>query len=308
MAARNVLIALGALALVLGLMLATFWLVRAPSSGGAARTAPQSEAILLAARPVPRGTLLRSEDMTWENRDAGKVAPGNIARSQTSETLFLGSVARRDFAAGEPLMATDLVKSGERAFLSGVLAPGDRAVAIAVDAPQSAAGLALPGDRVDVILTQNFGSETAGNGRKAVGETVLTNVRVIAVDQWLNTTAKPGGTDKRMGTTEAQMPRTITLEVSELEAERVLVAVQLGKVQFAVRALEGTDLSQGGGDNRPEPIWAYDVSPALGMLGRVSSAPPAMSAPPALPVVKSSAPAIRASSIEILHGSKSDIR
>jgi pilus assembly protein CpaB len=305
MAARNVLIALGALAFVLGLTLAAFWFVRSPSTGAAARTAPPPEAILLAARPIPRGTLLRPEDMTWENRKADKIGPGNIVRSQTSEMPFLGSVARRDFAAREPLTANDLVKSGERAFLSGVLAPGDRAIAIAVDAPQSAAGLALPGDRVDVILTQNFGSDTAGNGRKAVGETVLTNVRVIAVDQWLSTTAKRAGTDQKMGAAESQIPRTITLEVSELEAERVLVAVQLGKVQLAVRALEGPDLPQGSGDNRPAPIWASDVSPALEMLGRGSSAPPT---PPASPAMQARAPAIRTSSIEVLHGSKSDAR
>jgi pilus assembly protein CpaB len=306
MAARNFLIALGALALIVGLTLAAFWLVRAPSTGGPARTAPALEAILLAARPIPRGTLLRSEDMTWKNTEADKVAPGNIARSQTSEMQFLGSVARRDFAAGEPLAANGLVKSGERAFLSGVLAAGDRAVTIAVDAPQSAAGLALPGDRVDVILTQNFGSDTAGHGRKAVGETVLTNIRVIAVDQWLSTTAKPAAADQRLGSAEPQIPRTITLEVSELQAERVLVAVQLGKVQLAVRALEGADLPQGIGDNRPAPIWASDVSPALGMLGRASSVPATPPLPPA--AVKAIEPAIRNSSIEVLHGSKGDVR
>jgi pilus assembly protein CpaB len=305
MAARNFLIALGALALIVGLTLAAFWLVRAPPTGAAARTAPPLEAILLAARPIPRGTLLRSEDMTWKNTQADKVVPGNIARSQTSQMPFLGSVARRDYAAGEPLTADGLVKSGERAFLSGVLAPGDRAVAIAVDAPQSAAGLALPGDRVDVILTQNFGSDTAVDGRKAVGETVLTNIRVIAVDQWLSTTAKPTATGQRMGSTESQIPRTITLEVSELEAERVLVAVQLGKVQLAVRALEGTDLPQGLGENRPAPIWASDVSPALGMFGRASSVP---AAPPPSPAVKALEPTIRSSSIEVLHGSKGDVR
>jgi pilus assembly protein CpaB len=187
-ALRNFLIAAGCIALLAGLTLAIIWISRAPATpgGGSSAGAP---GILVAARPLAGGTLLQPMDMMWKPVAAIGAPVGAIVRSPATESAFQGAVTRRGYAAGEALTESGLVKSGDRAFLAAVLTPGSRAVSIAVDAPQSVAGLVLPGDRVDLILTQNFGTEAADPGRKSVGETVLRNIRVLAVDQWLMTIA-----------------------------------------------------------------------------------------------------------------------
>jgi pilus assembly protein CpaB len=309
---RNVLLAVGALALLAGLTLVAFWLMRPHAPEQAAKV--PSAAILVAARPIAAGTLLRSEDLSWKEIKPEAIAPNNIARdpaAPASEMPYGGAVTRSDFAAGEALDPAALVKASDRGFLAAVLSPGARAVSIAVDAPQSAAGLALPGDRVDLILTQSFGPEIADTQRKAVGETVLTDVRVIAVDQLLSGVPKPNVVEQRVASADTSHgPRTVTLEVSEREAERVLVAVQLGKVQLSVRALAGSGALQAQADLAP--IWAADVSPALRELGRRSQAseaslpargPVRQTRDAAQPASAITTPASRAT-IEVMHGSK----
>jgi pilus assembly protein CpaB len=316
MALRNLLISLGILALVAGVAVAALWFVRSPTAVETARPVAPSPAILVAARPIASGTLLRSEDLAWKDIQAGAIAPDDVLRSPDSETEFLGAVARRDFLAGDPLIANALVKSGDRGFLAAALSPGKRAVSIAVDGPESDGGLVQPGDRVDLILTQSFGVETANSEHKTVGEIVLTDLRVIAVDQWLSTVAKPIAAEKRVGNPDSQLPRTVTLEVSDVQAERVQVAVQLGKIQLSVRALEGSGSEPAPPTPATAPVWAFDVSPALRMLALAHEAPAPVAvlaeppvaaattmAPPSAVAV--TPPKIR-TPIEVMHGSKTE--
>jgi pilus assembly protein CpaB len=303
---RNILIVVGCIALLAGLTLATLWFTRAPVAAGSASQAAPPSGILVAARPLADGTLLQPADTAWKEIPAGTEAAGSIVRSPATETAFHGAVTRRDFSAGEALIESALVKAGDRTFLSAVLSPGSRAVSVAVDAPQSVAGLVLPGDRVDVILTQNFGTDPADPGRKAVGETVLKNIRVIAVDQWLNTIAKPTIKDQHVGAANADIPATITLEVNDSQAERLLVAVQIGKIQLAVRALEGSGAAQLAASRAEPPMWAADVSPALHNLGR--DVPQSSSTPVQQGVVYSPRSQRSRESIEVMHGPKTEIR
>jgi pilus assembly protein CpaB len=284
------------------LALTTIWISRAPAKPDAARQAPIPAGILVASRSLAGGTLLRPTDMAWKPAPSSGAAPGAIVRSPATENAFQGAVTRRDFAAGDALTEGDLVKAGDRLFLAAVLMPGSRAVSIAVDAPQSVAGLVLPGDRVDLILTQSFGTDAADPGHKSVGETVLRNIRVVAVDQWLMTIAKPATKDQRMGAANPQIPGAITLEVTEPQAERVLVAIQLGKVQLAVRALESVDVATAALAPAETPTWAADVSPALRLLGRQAAPMNPVGAPP-----RSATAGYSRSSIEVMHGSKTDI-
>ncbi len=184
-------------------------------------------------------------------------------RGQVHESEFLGAVARRDFGLGEPLVASDFVKPNERGFLAAVLKPGTRAVSITVDASQSSSGLMLPGDRIDVILMQSFG-DTAEPSRKEVAETVLADVRAIAVDQSLSAAVRAAPAERRVGSPESQLPKTVTLEVTPRQAEALLVASQLGRLGVSVRALEGSGVSEAG--TGAGPTWASDVSPALKQL------------------------------------------
>jgi pilus assembly protein CpaB len=270
---RNLLLVLGGLTLLAGLALSVVWLSQT-SRGPTTEPPPTVQpAILVAARPIVTGTLLREEDIAWQDTVPTGIRPGYLARGQIQTTDFLGAVARRDFSAGEPLIASDLVKPHERGFLAAVLRPGTRAVSMSADASQSASGLILPGDHVDVILIQSFGDSVTDPARKLVGETVLVDVRAVAVDQSLNAATRATLPERRVGSPESQLPKTVTLELSPRQAEVLLVAGQLGRLGVSVRALQGSGLATVGSNEGTAPIWASDVSPALKELGRPPQSP-----------------------------------
>ena len=290
----NLLLAVGALALLAGTAIVVLRIMH--TSGVERAREAQKPAILVAAHAIESGSLLRPEDTVWKETDAANIAPGDVMRGRVAISDYTGAVVRRAFASGEPLAAGAIVKPNERGFLAAVLAPGDRAVTITVGASESASGLVLPGDYVDVILTQNFDSYTTDPARKTVGETVLHNVRVIAVDQRL--TSAPASQQSmgplNMTTSNAsRVPKTITLEVNEEQAQRLMVAISLGHIDLSLRALQTSA-------TRPalsEPTWASDVSPALGELTRRE---PAHEAP------ARSGQAEPAVSVRIMRGSKTE--
>lgn len=264
MSVRKFLLFLGVAFVIAGMWLAVLWINRITTP--AVQTARQEQAgpaLLTALHALPSGTLLREGDFAWKEIAPGQMRPGALMRGTTSETEFLGAITRRDFAEGEPLIGSELVKPSDRRFLAAVLRAGQRAVSISVDAPQTASGLVLPGDYVDVILTQNFGDNLANIAHRSSGETVLRNVRVVAIDQSLGAPAKPPGAAVTPAT-EQRVPKTITLEVNEQQAKRLFVATQLGKLQLAVRPLEGAGAAVIIEERLQQaPLWASDVSRAI---------------------------------------------
>jgi pilus assembly protein CpaB len=258
-------------------------------SGGTAEAAPApvvlGAAIMVAARPVSAGTLLRAEDVRWQDWSAGGVPSGYFNRANVSSDAVLGSVARRNFSPDEPLIQGQIVSPGDRGFLAAVLTPGNRAVAVAVDAVSAASGLIWPGDRIDLILTQTFEHDDTKPSQKAVGETVLSDLRVLAIDQHLKE-AVSGQSDPA----ELHVPRTVTLEATSRQAEMIAVASGLGRLALALRSL-ATDA---GADTAGKviPTWAADVSPALALQKPATH-------PVAVPPAAASAPA----GVQILRGS-----
>ena len=284
---RNILLGLGMLAMIAGVALGVIWL-REPGPQVAEQQeqppAPR-QSILVANRAITTGTLLAASDMRWKEVTANQSLPVDaMVRGQVSESDFVGSVSRRGFSAGEPLTQSDLVKPDQGGFLAAVLAPAMRAVSVTVGAAESVAGLVAPGDRVDVILTQNFNDSLVSPPRKSVGETVLHDVRVIAVDQALSGAiqAKQQPAPPTVGA-EGRIPRTVTLEVTEQQAEKLLVAMNLGKIELSMRpfATPGTEtVPLAEGSATPTPTWASDVSPALksvdrGAQSQMNGRPPA---------------------------------
>ena len=258
---RNLLLALGAVASLAGLVLLGLWL-RQPTDN--AKPVIATVEVLVAARPLAIGTLLGANDIAWKAISEDVVPPESIVRGGAGDTELLGSLVQRAVAGGQPLPQSALLRPSDRGFLSAILRPNYRAVSIAVDAPQSASGLLRPGDHVDIILTQNFGDLSPNPGHRSVGETVLRDIRIVAVDQSLSpavtaTALAPSGTN-----VEPRIPKTITLEVSGPDAEKLLLAVQLGKVEAAVRPIEAEQA--GAVQATPAPTWASDVSPALGTM------------------------------------------
>ncbi len=210
--------------------------------------------LLTAARPLRAGALLKPEDIAVEQRQAKDVPAGARIDSQAARSELLGALVRRNLAKGEVLMSADALNPGDRGFLAAVLGSGMRAVTVGVDAVSGLAGLVWPGDRVDLILTQSQDGAGVPPARRISGETVLHDVRVLAIDRQLI----QGATSE---SPESQAARTVTLEVTPSEAERVVVAARLGHLSLAVVAVaQETAASPRQGNG---VTWGGDVSSAL---------------------------------------------
>jgi pilus assembly protein CpaB len=188
--------------------------------------------VIAAAREVRAGSLLQPADLTSTDLDATRLPTGAMADVADARERLVGAMLRRSLGERDAVLIEDVLRPGDRGFLAAVLAPGTRAVSVGVDAVSGAAGLIWPGDRVDVILTQTLDAPDQAAGRRVAGETVLGDVRVIAVDQLL----VQGGQASNILDGHAPSSRTITLEVSPRDAERIAVATRLGKLQVVLLA------------------------------------------------------------------------
>ena len=255
MVLRVVFFALMALGLV-GFGTVAWISTRPPAHAAEAPVAPpQKITVLAAARVIHAGTLLRPEDLVGKEFPRNEVGPDAMADTPEARRQLSGAMVRRGFGAGELVHPTDVMHPGDHGFLAAVLLPGMRALTVGVDAITGTAGLIWPGDRVDLILTQVMPDAATAPGRRVAAETVLTDVRVIAIDQQLVQGAAPGSTE--------QPARTVTLEVNREEAERVSVATRLGPLSLAVRSAD-TAAGKPVIGTPKGTVWASDVSAALG--------------------------------------------
>lgn len=234
----------------------------------AAAPAVVMESILVAGRDLQAGSLLKPDDIGTVQVPHDKVPDGASLDTSLNRHQFAGAMIRRRVPAGDLLLGRELLRPGDHGFLAAVLSSGMRAVTIGVDAITGSAGLIWPGDRIDVLLTHQLDDPSRPVGRRIAAETVLSNVRVIAIDQQLVQGAAPGSN-------EAKQATTVTLEVTGQQSERVSVASRLGRLSLVVRAAQmieepGADAhndAPGGptpeGPPRAAITWAGDVSPAL---------------------------------------------
>lgn len=233
------------------------WISTRPPAAAAEVPAgpPQKVMVLTAAHAIHAGTLLRPEDLVGKEMPRSEAGPDATLDTPEIRRELSGAMVRRGFGAGEPVHPADVMHPGDHGFLAAVLLPGMRALTVGVDAITGTAGLIWPGDRVDLILTQVLPDSSGPPGRRVAAETVLTDVRVIAIDQQLVQGAAPGSTD--------QPARTVTLEVNRQQAERVSVATRLGRLSLAVRS---ADIAHGtpSAGTPSGTVWASDVSAALG--------------------------------------------
>ena len=228
--------------------------VMAPSPASA--PAPLQLSYRVAAHALPAGTLTRDEDFTVKPIAAASLPPGAITESPEARADLRGALVRNWIESGQPITAADVLRPRDRGFTASVLASGSRAIAIGVDPVTGVAGLIWPGDHVDVILTQTLGDKTP-IAQRVMSETVLTNVRVIAIDQEISQGAPAGAA------VAGKLARTVTLQVDPDQAEKLAVAQNLGKLQLTIRPAADAParamLSQ--------TTFGGDVSPALSRSG-----------------------------------------
>jgi pilus assembly protein CpaB len=204
---------------------------------GVAVPAPVNVYLLAAAHTLRPGVLLKPDDLTTATIDQSAVPPGALIDTPTARAELLGAMLRRTVIGGEVLLPMHVMRAGERGFLAAVLGPGMRATTVGVDAVTGTAGLIWPGDHVDLILTETLDDPGMPMGRRIAGETVLHNIRVIAIDQEL----MQGAASTPAPTNGAAQSRTVTLEVSPNNAERVAVATRLGHLSLVVISADMPD-------------------------------------------------------------------
>jgi pilus assembly protein CpaB len=213
---------------------------------------------LVAAHPLPAGTLARDEDFAVRS---GGAPSGAIADTPDARAGLRGSLVRRFLDVGAPVTSDDILRPRDRGFLASVLAPDTRAVSIKVDAESGVAGLIWPGDYVDVVLTQT--SDKLDAAHRALSEVVLHNVRIIAIDQDFVQGAKD---TKDNNAAASKDTHSVSLQLAPEQVQKIAVAKDLGKLSLAIRsAVEQRNTEDAG------TTFGCDVSPEMARQSAVAS-------------------------------------
>lgn len=221
----------------------------------AAPPPPVMVAYLVANRPLPVGTLARADDFNAKTAPAEQAPRNAIVDTPDARANLRGALIRHYLEAGAVVSQADFMRPRERGFLSAVLPPNTRAVSIGVNAVSGVAGLISPGDNVDIILTQELQQAQGRTAHLVTSETVLSNVRVLAVDQDIAQGATPSAPG--LGRSVA----TVTVQATANQAERLAVATKLGQLSLAVRSVDDQPTERG------SSVSGADVSTALAKAG-----------------------------------------
>jgi pilus assembly protein CpaB len=215
-----------------------------PTAIAAIAPAPTGPQVLVATKPLPVGTILGPDAVRFQTWPKDMVDGAYYVKGQpgTEPAQMQGMVVRTAIAVGQPLSQGALVSSKDRGFLAAALTPGMRAIAISVTGAPAVAGFVFPGDRVDLVLTQDVNAPAAnqngpngqqiGNGDQLhAASTIVRNIRVLATDQRVDNTPTPDGK------TDVKTFQMVTLEATPKIAELIAVAQKLGSLSLSLRPL-----------------------------------------------------------------------
>ncbi|MDP2130953.1 MAG: Flp pilus assembly protein CpaB [Erythrobacter sp.] len=228
---KKLVLLLGALIIAIGTAFAArsiFVGDAAPKAEAAAQ--PTGPRVLVAKRALPAGTIITIDALGFQPWPKELVQDAYFIDGEADMDKLLGTVVRYPVTAGEPVTQGSLVSPGDRGFLAAALGPGMRAVTVPVSAMTGVAGFIFPGDRVDLVLSQEIPSMDDGPPLRAA-ETIVRNLRVLATDQ---TTEKTTDEDGKTVVTEF---RTVTLEVTPKIAEKIAVGQTFGTINLALRSI-----------------------------------------------------------------------
>ena len=187
--------------------------------------------VLAAARDINLGDKLSLDDLTWTEWPRSALPQGATTKTEEPDAaeVFNGQIAKAPIYEGEPIRKQRLINT-DKGFMASILPKGKRAIAVGVEAETMAGGFILPGDKIDLILVR--GNE----GGAVTSETILENVRVLAID-----TTTAGEQDEKT----LDPKRTATLELSLEQAEIVAQAQQLGTISLALRSAQDSSDDEG---------------------------------------------------------------
>jgi pilus assembly protein CpaB len=197
----------------------------------AAPAVPVGPKVLVARKALPVGTIIDAEAFAYQPwpKELMQSAYYVEGAPDGDPKKLLGTVVRNAITAGQPVTRGSLVGPQDRGFLAAALSPGMRAVTVPVNASTSVAGFVFPGDRVDLVLTQEVKGGGDGPALK-VSETIIRNIRVLATDQRITSTDEEGKT-------KVKTFSNVTIEVTPRIAEKISVAQSLGTLSLSLRSL-----------------------------------------------------------------------
>lgn len=183
--------------------------------------------VLVASRPIKLGDMVSSGHFRWQRwpKDALNSKLIDQASYKNAKADYDKAIARANFVAGEAINPGKFIKKGSGGVMAALLTSGMRAVSTKIKEETAAGGFILPDDHVDVILSRRLRGE--GRSDRYVSNTILTNVRVLAIGQTID---PPKGKKTSIG-------RTATLELTPGQAEILMLANQMGDVSLALRSI-----------------------------------------------------------------------
>jgi len=184
--------------------------------------------VLVAKSEIGLGQSVKPDDLQWQTWPTA--TSGNfISKASKADAIkeITGSIARSPFIAGEPIREQKLVSADGSGFMAAILPAGFRAISTEISPETGAGGFILPNDRVDVILSKRERNPDTKGPDLTTSEIILTNVRVLAIDQ----------APKEKEGTSSMVGKTATLELKPEQAETLARARQSGTLTLALRSI-----------------------------------------------------------------------
>ncbi len=190
--------------------------------------------VLVASKDIGMGEKLSQGTVSWKTWPEDTVAGSMITKTSKPEALeeYQETRARVAIFEGEPIIDKKIVKPGQGGFLAAILPKGMRAISVAISERSSAGGFILPNDRVDVILTRKL----PGKDSQTIvqSETVISNVRVLAINQTYQQEQEEGKISVAEG-------KTATIEITPRQGEIVALVESQGELSLALRSIAEND-------------------------------------------------------------------
>jgi pilus assembly protein CpaB len=198
--------------------------------------------VLVAKSDIGLGQVVKPEDLQWQIWPAATTNGNLINRAGKANAIteIAGSIARAPFIAGEPIREQKLVKANGSGFMAAILPTGMRAVSTEISPETGTGGFILPNDRVDVILSKREKNPDSKGPDLVIAEIVLTNVRVLAIDQ---APKEKEGINTLVG-------KTATLELKPEQAETLARARQGGTLSLALRSITDVNMAESQSDEQ----------------------------------------------------------
>jgi len=241
--------------IVLGIALAAGGVAAMLASGSRQPEAPKGPPpppplatvdVLVAKSDLNTGQVVGARDVGWQTWPAASTGSNFIRKPDRPDAMkdFVGAIVRTPVMAGEPIRDSKVVAGKGGGFMAAILPHGMRAVAIDVSPESGAGGFILPNDHVDVVLTRrDKAAEKVTGVEKFISETLLRNVRVLAVDQ---TVEDKDGQKVVIG-------KTATIQLDPRQAETLALSHQLGTLSLTLRSLlDSQSPTPEGGENNDD--------------------------------------------------------